>query len=159
MFFALIFYPSNESSKHWALIMKQSEQKQTSYALSIFSNTTLNEFRSSFFLNCITINMSYSTEQQLALTILPKLSGTISIFSSLFIMSEILHDYRSNDMNPIKRALLGVTCFEVFGALGWILTGWALPKESGFVISNGSMASCNFQGFLLQMVVGAPMFS
>jgi hypothetical protein len=74
-------------------------------------------------------------------------------------MSEIFHDYRNNEMNPIKRALLGVTCFEICGSFGWFLTGWALPEGTDFALANGSVSSCNFQGFLLQLVVGAPMFN
>jgi hypothetical protein len=103
--------------------------------------------------------MSYSTNQQFAMALIPKFSGSIGILSSLFIMSEILHDYRKGDMNPIKRALLGVTCFEICGSLGWFLSGWALPRDSDFAFANGTITSCNFQGFLLQFVIGAPMFN
>jgi hypothetical protein len=62
-------------------------------------------------------------------------------------------------MNPIKKALLGVTFFELFGAFGWFLTGWALPKGTDFVFASGSMTSCNFQGLLFQLFLGAPMFN
>jgi hypothetical protein len=62
-------------------------------------------------------------------------------------------------MNPIKRALLGVTIFEICGGCGWFLSAWALPKETDFVWAVGTMASCNIQGFLLQLVIGAPLFN
>ena len=103
--------------------------------------------------------MSYSTTQQVVMAVVPKISGAVSIFSSLFIMSEIYHDYRTGDMNPIKRALLGVTVFEICGSFGWFLSGWALPIGTDFVFANGTMASCNFQGFFLQLVIAAPLYN
>jgi hypothetical protein len=103
--------------------------------------------------------MSYSLQQQLGLAIVPKVSGTISILSSHFVMSEIFNDYRKNDMNPIKRALLGVTFFEICGSFGWFLSGWALPKDIDFALASGTWASCNFQGFCIQLIIGAPLFN
>jgi hypothetical protein len=103
--------------------------------------------------------MSHSIQQQLALVIVPKITGTVSILSSLFVMSEIINDFRKNDINPIKRALFGVTFFEIYGACGWFLTGLALPKGTDFVSAVGTIASCNFQGFLIQLIIGAPLFN
>jgi hypothetical protein len=99
--------------------------------------------------------------QLVALAIVPKITSSIGCLSSIFIMSEILHDYRTNNMNPIKRALFGVTCFEICGSIGWFLSTWAIPKDmsGGFPFAVGTIASCNFQGFMLQLVVGAPMLN
>jgi hypothetical protein len=95
----------------------------------------------------------------MGLAIVPTFSSTLNILSCLFIMSEIVHDYRIGEMNPIKRALFGVTIFEICGGFGWFLAGWALPKGTDFVLAAGTNASCNFQGFLVQLIVGATLFN
>lgn len=101
--------------------------------------------------------MPYTQSQQVALALVPKLTGTLGMASSMFIISEITRDFRNKESNPIKRALLAITVYEIMDTFGWWLSSWALPSDSDFVFASGNRASCNFQGFLLQMAIGAPL--
>jgi hypothetical protein len=101
--------------------------------------------------------MSYPVSQQMLLAIVPKFTGTIGMTSALLLMTEIIRDYRKNDMNPMKRALFCSSCFEWMDAFGWFLSTWALPNHTDFVWATGSWTTCNFQGFCLQASIGAPL--
>jgi hypothetical protein len=103
--------------------------------------------------------MGSTHSQEVWLAMIPKVSGTIGVVSSLLLMSEIYRDYKAGLMNPMKRALLGVTCFEICDSFGWWLSNWALPGGIDFAFASGTWASCNFQGFILQLSLGAPMLN
>lgn len=47
---------------------------------------------------------------------------------------------------------------ELLDAIGWFLSTWAVP-EGSFAFAAGNQASCSFQGFLLQIVIGAPLYN
>jgi hypothetical protein len=100
--------------------------------------------------------MSYPVSQQILLAIVPKFTGTIGMASSILLMTEIIRDYRNNDMNPMKRALFCSSCFEWMDAFGWFLSTWAIPNHIDFVWTTGTWMTCNFQGFCLQAAIGAP---
>jgi hypothetical protein len=51
-----------------------------------------------------------------------------------------------------------VSIFELFDAIGWFLSTWAVP-EGSFAFAAGNQASCSFQGCLLQIVIGAPLYN
>jgi hypothetical protein len=99
----------------------------------------------------------YTIGQQMTLALIPRLTSTIGISCSILLISELIRDYRKNEMNPIKRALAFITCYEVCGAFGWWLSTWALPSHVDYIWSTGSWASCNFQGFIIQICIGAPL--
>jgi G protein-coupled glucose receptor regulating Gpa2 C-term len=102
--------------------------------------------------------MSYSLGQQLTLALLPKFAGTIGFASSAFLASELIRDMVNGEGHAIKRALLAVCIFEMADSFGWFLSTWAIPySEGSFPFSVGTTSSCNFQGFLLQLVIGAPL--
>jgi hypothetical protein len=101
--------------------------------------------------------MTYGRSQQVALALVPKFSASIGLMSSCFLVSELIRDHRANEGNPIKRILLGVTCYEVMDAFGWWLSSWMVPRWTEFAFASGTRATCSFQGFLLQMALGAPI--
>eukprot|EP00797_Seminavis_robusta_P030130 Sro621_g176810.2 (598) ;mRNA; r:39082-40875 len=51
-----------------------------------------------------------------------------------------------------------MSCVDILASFGWFLSTWAVP-EGSFVYSKGNKASCNFQGFLLQLAIGAPLYN
>jgi len=98
-------------------------------------------------------------EEQL-LAIVPKFTGAIGFPACCLLMREI---YLANNQgegngNPILRSLAGVAFFLSMTSLGWFLSTWAVP-EGQFTFATGNVASCAFQGFLLQVAIGAPLFS
>lgn len=97
--------------------------------------------------------------QQKVLAIVPKFTSAISIPCSCFIIYEVIQDHKRKRATAIKRALLGMSCIDVLASSAWFLSTWAVPESSGFAFARGNMASCNYQGFLLQLAVGAPLYN
>jgi hypothetical protein len=102
--------------------------------------------------------MSFTYQQEQAIAIIPKISASFGIPSAIFIISEIITAHKKKEGNPILRAILGVSIFEFLNGIGWFLSTWAVP-EGSFAFAAGNQASCSFQGFLLQLVVGAPLYN
>jgi hypothetical protein len=53
---------------------------------------------------------------------------------------------------------VGMSCVDVLASFAWFLSVWAVPRGSG-PLARGNVASCNFQGFLLQFAVGSPLYN
>jgi hypothetical protein len=100
--------------------------------------------------------------QEQLLAVVPKFSGGVGIPASILLMSEVVlaHMGSKNQKggNPILRSLAGTAFFLCLDAFGWFLSTWAVP-EGDFAFSSGNVRTCEFQGFLLQVVIGAPLFS
>jgi hypothetical protein len=101
-----------------------------------------------------------STPQQLALAITPKCTASLGIPSSIFLISEVVCDFRSGKgTSAVQRVLVGVAVIDILSSFAWFLSSWAVPRESGFALAAGTRGSCTFQGFLLQLAVGAPLYN
>ena len=88
-----------------------------------------------------------------ALALIPKFGGTLSMFSSSFIIAESLADHRKGKGTPIQRTLVGMSAVDIAATFAWFLSTWPLPKGTApFAV--GNTATCNFQGFLLQLAIG-----
>jgi uncharacterized membrane protein YgcG len=98
--------------------------------------------------------------QEQLLALVPKFSAAVGLPSCILLMSEVIlaHQKGKNGGNPILRSLGFVAFFLSLDALGWFLSTWAVP-EGSFAFSAGNTQTCDFQGFLLQVVIGAPLFS
>ena len=90
----------------------------------------------------------------LVLAIIPKVGAMISIPCSLFIMWESLEDHQNGKGSPIQRTLVGMSAFDVMASFGWFFSTWTVPKNGDTPLSAGNIATCNFQGFLLQLAIG-----
>jgi hypothetical protein len=89
----------------------------------------------------------------LVLAIIPKVGASLSIPSSLFIIWECISDHRKGKGAAIQRALVGMSAVDVCASFAWFLSTWAVPEGTA-PLAQGNAASCNFQGFLLQLAVG-----
>ena len=102
--------------------------------------------------------MSNNTEQTV-LALVPKFSGGLGLPSGMILSYYIWRDQRNGKGNPMLRALLSVSFYEMLDAMAWFLSTWAAPRETEWVWASGTQASCSFQGFWLQFVIGAPLSS
>eukprot|EP00934_Nitzschia_sp_Nitz4_P007775 Nitzschia sp. Nitz4//scaffold55_size114948//6166//7777//NITZ4_003880-RA/size114948-exonerate_est2genome-gene-0.139-mRNA-1//-1//CDS//3329554467//7765//frame0 len=93
------------------------------------------------------------------IAILPKIGATLSIPSSLFIIFESIEDHRHGKGTAIQRALVGMSFVDVCASSAWWSSTWLLPRDSGMPMAVGNQATCNFQGFLLQLAIGAPLYN
>lgn len=97
-------------------------------------------------------------QQEIALAVVSKCTSAVAFPCNLFILYEIYCDSRSKGTNSIKRTILGVTAIDMLASFAWFLSSWAVPRGS-FPLAAGNRASCNFQGFLLQLAIGAPLYN
>ena len=97
-------------------------------------------------------------DRDLVLAVVPKIGASLSIPCSLFIISESIRDHRQGKGTAIQRALVGMSFVDVCASFAWWLSNWGVPRDSG-PYATGTVASCNFQGFLLQFAVGAPLYN
>ena len=97
--------------------------------------------------------------QQRALALVPKFTASLSMTCSSFLIYEVWCDRRQKRSSAIQRVLVGMSVVDICASFGWLLSTWAVPASSGFALATGNQATCNFQGFLLQMAVGAPLYN
>ena len=74
------------------------------------------------------------------------------------IIYEVYCDWKRNRAGPVKRILVGMSCIDILSSFAWFLSTWAVPKGN-FALSAGNRGTCNFQGFLLQLAIGAPLYN
>ena len=102
--------------------------------------------------------MSLTYHQEKILALVPKFTAGMGLPCELTLIFLIVGDHQKKRANPMLRALAGISFFGFCDALGWFMSTWATPAGS-FALAAGTITSCNFQGFLLQFVIGAPMYN
>jgi hypothetical protein len=100
--------------------------------------------------------MTLTLQQERILAIVPKCTASLGMPAAVILIIEIIADHKKGKGNPILRAIGLMALFELLDAFGWFLSTWAVP-EGSFALAAGSQASCSFQGFLLQFIIGAPL--
>ena len=98
------------------------------------------------------------SRQDVALAIAPKVGSSLSIPASIFIIFEAISDHRKGKGTAIQRTLVGMSIVDVLASLAWFLSTWLVPEGTA-PFARGNLASCNFQGFLLQLAIGAPLYN
>ena len=94
--------------------------------------------------------------KDLVLAIVPKVGSSISIPCSIFIIYETICDHMKGKGTPIQRALMGMCFVDICASFAWFLSTWAVPAGTA-PLARGNLASCNFQGFLLQLAIGVSL--
>jgi len=104
--------------------------------------------------------MGNADSQFVALAIIPKITASISIPCQCWIIKQVIVDHRGGRGKATSRALLGMGCVDVCASFGWFLSTWAAPAGTpGVPFASGTTGTCSFQGFLLQLAIGAPMYN
>jgi hypothetical protein len=101
------------------------------------------------------------TAKDKAATICPQLAAAISVIGSYIIIREVLKDHRLKRGEAVPRVLLAMSFADVIFSLGWFLGSWPCPSEITYLWGNvGNIATCNFQGFLIQFgLMASPLFN
>jgi hypothetical protein len=104
--------------------------------------------------------LSYT--QQLALAVIPKITASLSIPCSFGIIYEVIISdsmHQKKKTTSVQRILVGMSVVDICASFAWFLSTWAVPTSSGWALSSGNIGTCNFQGFLLQIAIGAPLYN
>jgi hypothetical protein len=102
----------------------------------------------------------FSEAQKTALALVPKFSSVLSIPCAFALIYEVLSDQRSGrGTSSIQRILVGMCVVDILASTAWFLSTWAAPEATGWPFASGNVATCNFQGFLLQLAIAAPLYN
>lgn len=96
--------------------------------------------------------------QQRIIALTPKFGACLSIPCSIFLIYEVYCDHKTRGSTPIQRALVGMSVVDLLSSSAWFLSSWLVPAGT-WADAAGNRATCNYQGFLFQLAIGAPLFN
>jgi len=102
---------------------------------------------------------AYNRNEEIILSTLVTISGSLSIVGSLAIIWSLLSERKSKRMkSPYHRIMLCMSCLDLFPSIGYVWSTHAFPIETGINGATGSWATCRAQGFLFQLGFGVPIY-
>lgn len=102
--------------------------------------------------------MSFTSAQQWALVLVPKITGFISlVFSGLVILT--VCRCREKRSKTYHRLLLGISCVDVSSSFWLGISTWPIPAETGILGASGNTTSCTIQGFFTQFGVASSFYN
>ena len=102
--------------------------------------------------------ISYSHSQQVALALVPKLTGFLSFSCSSYIVYSILKDQRRRH-KVYHRLICGTCVIDVLSSISFGLSTWPIPRDAGMLWASGTMATCQAQAFVNQVAIGSPLYN
>jgi hypothetical protein len=101
--------------------------------------------------------MAFSRSQQVALAVVPKVSGALSMLGSSWIIVEVLTQ-RTKRENVYNRLLCAMSILDVIVSSWLFASTWPIPKRTeGVAFSVGTQNTCIAQGFFLQLGIATPI--
>jgi hypothetical protein len=100
----------------------------------------------------------YTRGQQIALAVIPKITGSLSIIGSVWIVVEVL-TIREKRHNVYSRLLCMMSLLDCISSAWYFASTWPIPRDTGdYVIYNvGDMNTCTTQGFFIQFSITTPL--
>ena len=92
----------------------------------------------------------FTLSQLRTLAIVPKVTGTLSLLSSSYIVKDVLQDPKKR-YNTYHRIMLGMSVGDIVWSFNaFILGSWPAPNGSR-LYALGNMQTCDAQGFVNQV--------
>ena len=102
-------------------------------------------------------NLSDNQRKWLAIT--PKLTASISFFSTIFIIWDVLRSKTKRD-HTYHQFIVALSICDLLIALGTFMSTWPIPAtEEGIWGASGTQQTCTTQGFFLQFTITAPLYN
>lgn len=103
------------------------------------------------------MSLTYNQTKWLAIT--PKLSASVSFFSTIFIVWDVLRS-KSKRRHTYHHFLVALSLCDLIIAIGTFLSTWPIPAGSeGVWMASGTQQTCTAQGFFLQLSIMAPLYN
>jgi len=102
-----------------------------------------------------------TTAQKTVLVVLPSVSGTLSVFGSLFIIVEVAKSQKKRG-KVYHRLLLGMSICDFLVSIGFIFSKWPMPSDADILddfAMAGNLATCCAQGFLIQLSTAVVLYN
>lgn len=91
---------------------------------------------------------------------LPRITGSLSIVASVFIVWIVLRDRRAKLAKTRYRLLLGMSVADLFNSAAFALSSAPIPRGTyGAYGAVGTTATCTAQGFFVQLGFAEPSYS
>jgi hypothetical protein len=103
---------------------------------------------------------SFTLSQQVALAVVPVITGFFSLVGASCIVYIILRDPKRNQnlSKTYHRVLLGLTVTDIFGSIRACTSAFVMPTGAWWMAS-GNQGTCEFQGSVAQIAIGAALYS
>lgn len=103
--------------------------------------------------------MALTTDEQRVLSIIPHVTGLLSVFGSATIIWTVLRD-RKKWAKPYYRLLLAMSTSDLFASVAFGLSTWPIPRGTEDVYAPlGNVGTCTAQGFFIQAGIASPMYN
>jgi hypothetical protein len=100
----------------------------------------------------------FTLPQQVALALIPKISGMASALLSLVIVVTVAVDPKRRT-RAYHRLVGGLSLLDFSCSLWLSLTTWPIPRSSGVLWASGTDATCRLQGFFIQLGVASTLYN
>lgn len=103
---------------------------------------------------------AFSGSQEVALAVVPVVTGFFSLLGASCIVYIILRDPKRNQnlSKTYHRLLLGMSVADIIGSIRACTSSFVMPAGSWWMAS-GNQGSCEFQGSVAQLSIGAALYS
>jgi hypothetical protein len=83
------------------------------------------------------------------------------MLGSSMIVYRIFSDRAKTLKKPYERLILGLSCMDITGSLGFVVFGrWATPKEATWVLgARGTFTTCTIKGWFMSSFLGSAWYS
>jgi hypothetical protein len=101
-----------------------------------------------------------SHEQQVALAIAPKITGSLSICGSSYIIYDCLRRKERRERTTFHRLMIGLSISDILMTIGLFTSTWFMPADTPNVYGAiGNVHTCEAVGFVEQWGVAAVMYN
>jgi hypothetical protein len=103
---------------------------------------------------------AFSCFQQVALAVVPLVTGFFSVLGASCVVYIILRDPKRNQnlSKTYHRLLLGMSSTDIIGSIRACTSSFVMPAGSWWMAA-GNQGSCEFQGSVAQLAIGAALYS
>ena len=111
------------------------------------------------------MSFAYNESEEKVLSLMPHITGALSILGSLSIIGHIFsnHYRNSSRIQVHQRILIALSMSDMMSSIGFFLSTWPIPRnedvEDPVFGSFGNENSCRIQGFLVQLSIMAPLYN
>lgn len=103
---------------------------------------------------------SYTSAQQKTLSVLPHITGVLSLLGSCSILYDIWTDRKHKLKRPYFRILLGMSLFDAVTSFSTSLSTWPIPRGTeGVYGALGTTGTCTAQGFFNQLSLTSSFYN
>jgi G protein-coupled glucose receptor regulating Gpa2 len=100
----------------------------------------------------------FNEAQSIALAIVPKISGSLSVLFCALIIFTVARD-KNRRSKTYHRLLVGISIVDMSSGFWLALSTWPIPKESTVLWASGNDRTCTLQGFFTNFGITSSFYN